>query len=74
MQNLDKEVQRCVDGRADVIHMDVMDGKFVPNVTFDSEELAHLRPLTVITLDTHLMSKSSHKKLHAKNTQRLVAI
>ena len=50
MQNLDKEVQRCVDGRADVIHMDVMDGKFVPNVTFDSGKLAQLRPLTVIRI------------------------
>ena len=63
MQNLDKEVQRCVDGRADVIHMDVMDGKFVPNVTFDSGKLAQLRPLTVIPFDTHLMIKEPQKHI-----------
>ena len=60
---LDKEVQRCVDGRADVIHMDVMDGKFVPNVTFDSGKLAQLRPLTVIPFDTHLMIKEPQKHI-----------
>ncbi len=61
MQNLDKEVQKCAEGRADVIHMDVMDGKFVPNVTFDSKKLAQMRPLTLIPFDTHLMIKEPQK-------------
>ena len=63
MQNLDKEVQRCTEGRADVIHMDVMDGKFVPNVTFDSKKLAQMRPLTLIPFDTHLMIKEPQKHI-----------
>lgn len=55
MTNLKDEVLRCVEGRADFIHLDVMDGKFVPNKTFDHNKIKELRPLTVIPFDTHLM-------------------
>ena len=55
MTNLENEVKRCVSGRADYIHLDVMDGEFVPNKTFDHAKIRELRPLTVIPFDTHLM-------------------
>jgi transketolase len=55
MTNLEKEIKRCADGRADYIHLDVMDGQFVPNKTFDHIKIKQLRPLTVIPFDTHLM-------------------
>ena len=55
MTNLENEVKRCVNGRADYIHLDVMDGMFVPNKTFDHNKIRELRPLTVIPFDTHLM-------------------
>ena len=55
MANLEKEVKRCDDGRADYIHLDVMDGKFVPNTTFDHIKIKELRPFTIIPFDTHLM-------------------
>ena len=55
MTNLEKEVKRCDDGRADYIHLDVMDGKFVPNTTFDHIKIKELRPFTVIPFDAHLM-------------------
>ena len=55
MTNLEKEVKRCADGRADYIHLDVMDGQFVPNTTFDHTKIKELRPLTVHPFDTHLM-------------------
>ena len=55
MTNLEKEVKRFADGRADYIHLDVMDGQFVPNTTFDHTKIKELRPLTVIPFDTHLM-------------------
>ncbi|MFQ5573913.1 MAG: ribulose-phosphate 3-epimerase, partial [Nitrosopumilaceae archaeon] len=55
MSNLANEVKRCVGGRADYIHLDVMDGKFVPNSTFDHNKIRELRPLTVIPFDAHLM-------------------
>ncbi|TBR10831.1 MAG: ribulose-phosphate 3-epimerase [Candidatus Nitrosotenuis sp.] len=55
MTNLENEVKRCVAGRADYIHLDVMDGAFVPNKTFDHAKIKELRPLTVIPFDAHLM-------------------
>lgn len=65
MNNLENEVKRCVVGRADYIHLDVMDGEFVPNKTFDHNKIRELRPLTVIPFDTHLMINEPVK--HVKN-------
>ena len=61
MSNLEKEVKRCDDGRADYIHLDVMDGKFVPNTTFDHIKIKELRPFTIIPFDTHLMINEPSK-------------
>jgi transketolase len=55
MTNLENEVKRCVSGRADFIHLDVMDGQFVPTTTFDHTKIRELRSLTVLPFDTHLM-------------------
>jgi transketolase len=55
MTNLENEVKRCAEGRADYIHLDVMDGQFVPNRTFDHNKIKEMRPLTVIPFDAHLM-------------------
>jgi transketolase len=65
MTNLEKEVKRCDDGRADYIHLDVMDGKFVPNTTFDHVKIKELRPSTIIPFDTHLMIDEPVK--HVRN-------
>ena len=64
MSNLEKEVKRCEDGRADYIHLDVMDGQFVPNKTFDHTKIKELRPLTLIPFDTHLMINEPIKHVH----------
>ncbi len=55
MSNLENEVKKCVEGRADYIHLDVMDGNFVPNRTFDHNKIRDLRPITAIPFDAHLM-------------------
>ncbi|MDE1727095.1 MAG: ribulose-phosphate 3-epimerase [Thaumarchaeota archaeon] len=55
MTNLENEVKRATHGRSDFIHLDVMDGQFVPNKTFDHEKIKQLRPITHTPFDTHLM-------------------
>jgi transketolase len=63
MSNLENEIKRCVNGRADYIHLDVMDGQFVPNKTFEFNKIKELRSLTVIPFDTHLMINEPQKYL-----------
>lgn len=48
-------VQRVESSRADWVHLDVMDGSFVPNLTFGPKMVADVRPLTRLPLDVHLM-------------------
>jgi len=55
MNNLENEVRRAAHGRADFIHLDVMDGIFVPNKTFDHNKIKELRKVTQIPFDAHLM-------------------
>ena len=52
---LDEEIRRVDLAGADAIHLDVMDGHFVPNITIGPVVLAGIRPCTKRPFDTHLM-------------------
>jgi len=50
---------------ADILHLDVMDGVFVPNITFGPKMVADIRKLTGLPLDVHLMIIEPHKYVEA---------
>lgn len=53
--HFEKEVARATRAGADWLHVDIMDGNFVPNLSFGPELVRQLRPLTHIPFDVHLM-------------------
>ena len=52
---LGEEIIALEKAGADYIHIDVMDGHFVPNITIGPEVIKRLRPITKLTFDVHLM-------------------
>lgn len=52
---LENDIQRCVAAGADLLHVDVMDGHFVPNITLGPIVVEAIRPVTDIPIDVHLM-------------------
>src|SRR5271170_3500759 len=53
--HLAEQVQLAAEGGASVIHVDVMDGHFVPNITLGPPVVKSLRKFTALPLDCHLM-------------------
>ena len=58
---LGNEIKRLEEGGADMIHVDVMDGHFVPNLTMGPPIIKTLRKYTRLPFDVHLMISPVHK-------------
>ena len=81
---LAEEIEAVVEGGADWIHVDVMDGHFVPNLTFGAEMIRTVRRVTDRPVDVHLMVErpeqyfeeyiaagASHLTLHVEATRHV---
>ena len=61
--NLKDEILHLDESNADVIHLDVMDGHFVPNLTFGPALVKAIRPYTRLPFDVHLMVSNPDEML-----------
>ena len=61
---LAEEVKRVEQGGADLLHIDVMDGHFVPNITFGPAVIASIKGKTKLPFDVHLMIEEPEKYLN----------
>ena len=60
---LGEQVAEAANAGADYIHVDVMDGQFVPPITIGAQVVAAIRPWTGLPLDVHLMIENPEKQI-----------
>jgi ribulose-phosphate 3-epimerase len=63
LRYLEAQICACEEGGADAIHIDVMDGRFVPLITFGQAVVKACRQITSLPLDCHLMVLEPEKQL-----------
>ena len=63
--NLEREIRRAEKAGCDWIHVDVMDAHFVPNLAYNAEVVRHLKSITNLPLDVHLMMDNPETMLEA---------
>jgi ribulose-phosphate 3-epimerase len=59
--NLKEDLRRLEEAGADLLHVDIMDGHFVPNITFGPDIVKRIKSLTSLPLDVHLMISHPRK-------------
>ena len=59
--NMGREITKISNSGADMVHMDIMDGHFVPNISFGAPIVKSLRNLTNLIFDVHLMISDPYK-------------
>lgn len=52
---LGQQIKEAEEAGADIIHLDIMDGRYVPNITFGLPVIESIRPVTKLPFDAHLM-------------------
>lgn len=63
--NLERDIKLVENNGADWIHVDVMDGHFVPNITIGVPVVASIKKVTKLPLDVHLMIENPEKYVEA---------
>ncbi|GAH29308.1 unnamed protein product, partial [marine sediment metagenome] len=53
--HLEREIKKIENGGADLLHLDIMDGNFVPNISFGPRIVESIKSITSLPLEVHLM-------------------